>query len=714
MYSYVNGAPASSRKPATDNLRAYAPNPIMSCVPSPLPATAVWRDGLLTLDGPLFHEVWRAEAGGALRLVSFHRRGGPEWISPQAPATPASADAPLSTWPDLPRDEAVWTATFSTQPLRQAGLDTTGLVAEVRFAAPSGCWRLHRFQLHPLVAGTVHRVFGPEIDAGLAELAASAVTPRTGRMRIKDNGQMFATLPGLAHPLFALSQRHLLARAVNFTDQTDHHSNLVFTREFLVHPGERCLPVTANLVCIEDPASAEGDGILWLLQAPLPHVRKTWSPYFDFLFAFQAGELVATACPAGYALARLAYSGGRTGATLALHALQRAFYDAVPAQPGRLLSNTWGDRAGAAHLSEAFVKEEIAAAQRLGVEIVQIDDGWQKGATVNTVAAGGVWNGFWAADPEFWTPHAGRFPRGLAPLVEAAGAAGVALGLWYAPDSTNDLANWERDAAQLLRLWREHRIAHFKLDALKLHSRLAETRFHALCDRALAESRGEISFDFDATAERRPTYWGRPGGGSLFLENRFTEQAGYHPHQTLRSLWSLAHYVRPERIRVEFLNPARNEGDYADDPLRPAAYPPEYLFAIAFAASPLAWFEVCRVPSAIVERWRPLIAVWKEHRAAFQRGAVLPIGHAPNGHAWTGFVSLDFATDGSFRCAYALVFRELTVGETTTFELPPSLGCLGEGSARRLAGEGTATLAGGKLCVHLASAQRFMLAHWPA
>lgn len=675
---------------------------------------AEWHDGVLTLIAPLFREVWRAESNGTLRLASFHRVDGPEWISSRPPGTPKPEEAPLSSWPDPADSPVTWTAELSLHPLRPpgAGEENGGRVVELRFTAPDGRWRLHRFQLHPGVAGAVHQLFGPEIDAALGEFASGAQTPLTGRMRVKDNGQMFATLPALAHPPCALSRRHLLARAVEFVDQTDHHSNLVFPREYLLHPGERCLPLNANLVCVEDPASDAGEGFLWLLLAPLPHVRRSWSPYFDFIFAFQRGELAATACPAGYALARVAYAGGATGATLALHALQRAFYEATPAPPGRLLSNTWGDRAGAAHLSEAFVREEIAAAARLGVEIVQIDDGWQKGATVNTVASGGVWNGFWAADPEFWTPHPTRFPRGLAPVSAAARAAGVHLGLWYAPDSTHDLANWERDAAQLLQLWREHGIAHFKLDAVKLHSRLAETRFHALCDRVLAGSAGEIFFDFDATAERRPTFWGRPGGGALFLENRFTEERGYHPHQTLRSLWMLAHYVRPERIRVEFLNPCRNKADYAGDALRPSSYPPEYLFAVTMAASPLAWFELCRVPAAVTERWRPLVALWKTHRAEFHAGAVLPIGAPPTGHAWTGFVSMRRRADGAFVPGYALIFRELTSTDSTSFPLPlpvPAGECF---PLRVLAGEGSATLQHGRLGVQLPAPQRFLFVQW--
>ncbi len=667
----------------------------------------------LILQGPLFREIWRAETG-QLRLISFQRRGGIEWVSSTPPPAVGPNDVPLSWAEPDSSSENDWRVHFSTQALTSSTAIPGVVVAELRFSDQGGLWRQHRFQLHPLVAGSVHQLTGPETDALLADLAAGDSNGRTGGLRSKDNGQMLATLPALAHPLFTLATRHLLAREIAFVDQTDHHSNLVFTREYLIHPGERCLPLRTNLLCLESPSDG-AEGFLWLLLAPVRHVREAWSPYFDFLVAFQAGELVATCCPAGYAVARLAYTGGTVGATRALHDFQRAFFPAPPGQAGRLLSNTWGDRAGASHLSEAFVLEEIASARKLGVEIVQIDDGWQKGATVNTVSGGGVWNGFWAADPEFWTPHPTRFPRGLGPLVDAAEQAGIALGLWYAPDSTNDLGNWERDAAQILELWRRYRIAFFKLDAVKLHSRLAESRFHQLCDRILHESGGRIFFDFDATAEHRPTYWGRPGPGALFLENRFTEEAGYHPHQTLRALWTLAHYVRPQRIRAEFLNPSRNDADYRDDPLRPSSYPPEYLFAVTFPTSPLAWFEISQLPRPVVACWQPFIALWKEHRDAFHAGDVLPIGEAPTGYAWTGFLSAprESAAPGARAPAYALLFRERTSTATHEFVLPIPLHSVPPGRARLLAGAGEATLtAPDRLIVHIPTVQQFLLVMW--
>ncbi|AHF93941.1 hypothetical protein OPIT5_00990 [Opitutaceae bacterium TAV5] len=630
---------------------------------------------------------------------------------------------------------------FDQEPVYHVSRDEAPfLVVRLRFGSPgSAAWRLWEFRLHPDIAGSLLRITGPEIEAALAAPNAE----KMGALRIKPNGQMFLAMPEapVALPLAALASPHLVVREVRFYDQTDHHSNLLDEREYLLHPGERCLPLTGNLVCIENNATGSGkqgrgrEGFLMLLLAPLHRVRAEWSPVFDFLFAWQDRMLVMSACPAGYSLARLAYTGGRAGATRALHGLQRILCGAGPGENALVLSNTWGDRAGAAHLGEQFILDEITAARDLGVEVVQIDDGWQRGATVNTAGdnpeanavalsqngakpPAGVWNGFWAADPNFWEPHPVRFPRGFAPLIEAADKAGVRLGLWYAPDSSDDLANRERDAAQILRLWREYGIAHFKLDAVKLHSRLAEQRFHALCDRLWQESGDAIVIDFDATAEHRPTYWGRLHGGPVFLQNRFTDNATWHPHQTLRALWTLAHYVFPPRLRIEFLNPARCEDAYVlrntgePDPLRPAAWPPEYLFAITMPASPLAWFENSKVPAAVADRWRPLIATWKQHRRAFHSGNIFPVGDAPNGFSWTGFVSV--VPDGTF---YFLIFRECVPTGTAVFRLPSSCvrlpGSATPRIAETLAGEGTVELDSTKTFIaRIGHERRFLFARW--
>ena len=43
-----------------------------------------------------------------------------------------------------------------------------------------------------------------------------------------------------------------------------------------------------------------------------------------------------------------------------------------------------GDRSRDARINEAFLLKEIDAGAALGVDVVQIDDGWQKGRTANS------------------------------------------------------------------------------------------------------------------------------------------------------------------------------------------------------------------------------------------------------------------------------------------------------------------------------------------
>ncbi|RRJ96153.1 hypothetical protein Ga0100231_019670 [Opitutaceae bacterium TAV4] len=703
-------------------------NPLSSCF-------ARWDAGVLTIGNALFTESWQSENDGRLRLLSFQRKGatgaggggGGKWIAP------AKVSEKTDT-PDAPNAAtSSWRAQFTSAPGRVCACETEALLAALRLEnSDANAWRSYQFQIFPNVAGAVMQVSSSEAQTK-AEEASSVAEPKADGIEADGvaSHKGAGTEAGNLTPV-TLRSSHVLVRDVQFMDQTDHYSNFTAVREWMMHPSERPLALKTNLVLVEDPATDMGagaEGFCWVLLAPLRHVRDAWSAAADFSFAFHNGALTASSFPGGYALARVAYTGGQAGATAALHEFQRALHEWIPGRDGILLSNTWGDRGRGDRISEAFMLEEIAAARTLGVEVVQLDDGWEKGATSNTAAQRnqGVWNGFWAADPEFWKPHPVRFPRGLEPVIQAAREAGVRIGLWYAPDSSNNMKNWERDAAQILYLWRTHGVEHFKLDAMKLHSRESEERMNAFCERVQQESGGRILFDFDATAEHRTTYWGRVPGGTLFLENRYTDWGNYHPHQTLRAVWSLSSWVLPSRLRLEFLNPSRNVERYGDDPLRPSAYPAEYLFAVTMVASPLAWFENSKIPADVVRAWAPLIAVWKEHREAFHHGQVLPVGAAPNGFSWTGFVSW---CDGSALSQgdggdwlYALVFRELAPAGEARIALPATLPAWETVAApETLAGQGSAELAGADqdearcgrrtLVVRIADKQRFVLVRW--
>ena len=233
------------------------------------------------------------------------------------------------------------------------------------------------------------------------------------------------------------------------------------------------------------------------------------------------------------------------------------------------LSNTWGDRSRDARIQDAFLRQEVEAAARLGVDVVQIDDGWQQGRTSNSAQKGGVWNGFWASDPGFWNVNRQRFPAGLSPVIDLARRKGMGFGLWFSPDSSNEFSNWERDAERLLELHRTAGVNYFKIDGVKAITELGEERLQMLFNRVLSKSGGRVVIDLDVTAETRPGYFGAMSVGPIFVENRYTDFHSYWPHQTLRNLWELAQYVDPLRLRMEFLNNTRNTNLYADDRLLP-------------------------------------------------------------------------------------------------------------------------------------------------
>jgi alpha-galactosidase len=266
------------------------------------------------------------------------------------------------------------------------------------------------------------------------------------------------------------------------------------------------------------------------------------------------------------------------------------------------------------------------------------------------------------------------------------------FGLWFGPDSANDFAHWERDAATILRLHRELGVNYFKIDGVKARTVAGEANLRRFFDRVLAESAGRVVFDLDVTAETRPGYFGLLHVGPLFVENRYVDYHRYWPHHTLRNLWKLAHYVDPARLRMEFLNHARHADLYATDPLAPAAYSPAYLFATTMFANPLGWFEVSNLPARYFEQIAPLVNVWKQHRDALFAVIIEPIGAAPDGTSWTGFHS---------STGYALVFRELNDQPRWDTGLPAK-------SAVILAGNGAAEVRVGRLVVEIPKAQNFL------
>ena len=639
---------------------------------------ARWNETELVLGNSHVKRTWRIHDGLLTATSLCDLDSNVQWL-----ARPAAHPAPCPAGVMAAEHRRV---TITAKSGRFSPVEAESLVVEM--VAAGRTTLTYRFQIFPAARGVMVRF--------AAEGLEPRPQPATGKKAAETaTGVELAATPtvpsgeGDSLEDLELAPTHLRFTQATLLDQTDNHNELVFENQWLLMPNEAPLQLSGNVFFVENPLN--GAGLLFLKQAPLPHARPQKS---DYDCQLTAGNRRLRFAGQGYPFALLAYSGGRFGRIEALQTFQRQLRTYDPARDAMFLSNTWGDRSRDARINEAFILKEIEAGARLGVDVVQIDDGWQKGRTANSSRGKGVWNGYWATDPNFWQPDPQRFPHGLEPLVAAARARNMKFGLWYGPDSSHDAANWSRDAEKILQLHRALGIDYVKIDSVKATSVAAESNLHQFFDRVLRESAGQVVFDLDVTAEIRPGYFGVPNAGPIFVENRYTDFHRYWPHQTLRNLWMLSQYVDPLRLRMEFLNNTRNAKLYPDDPLSPAHYPPDCLFAITMFANPLGWFEVSNLPDQYVTSVAKLVRLWKRERGALFGGHILPIGNPPDGVQWTGFVSI--ADDR--RSGYVLLFRELNPSPGWQVELPMFAPA---SAVDLLAGDGTAEIADGKLSARI-------------
>lgn len=643
--------------------------------------------GELVAANPDIERRWRLE-GGTLRATALtDRASGRAWLAPcDGPGMVPPGGAPSAplrvAWlpepePALPVEEPA-----ERGMLEVVGADGRGWRLHVRVPLAGACVTC-RLELVGVAAVGSATAAG-SAASGIEEDAPAAAQAGDAQDRCEH---------------LVLAAHHLELVEVRLQDQTDGHDNLAQELRWRLAPGCRNA-VRGCLAAVEDMLG--GDGVVLVKHAPLPYARPC--PQGDDLRAeHHRIELLGHGCGdrlQGYAWSVLLYRGGAWGRAAALHRWQRGLRAYDPARDGRFITNTWGDRNRDGRLGDGFIAQEIAAGTRLGADVCQIDDGWQKGITANSVerAKGGVWIGFWAADPQFWQPHPQRFPAGLEPVAAAARAAAMGFGLWFAPDSADSFANWRKDADTVLDMHRRLGVRHLKVDGVKAHSKLAEERLRAFIHAVLRESAGAVVIDLDITAEVRPGYFG-PGAieaGVLFVQNRYTDWHRWWPHTTLRNLWQLAWHVPPQRLRMEFLNPARNQELYAGDPLAPMAWPLDYGFASVAVANPLGWFEASNLPPAMAEALAPVVAAWRRQRAELHGGTILPIGSCPRGDAWTGFCSLGGGV------AHVLAFRERNQAGAHSFILPP--GVPTGAPVALVAGRGSAAWDGAALRVTIAQA----------
>ncbi len=584
----------------------------------------------------------------------------------------------LSGWPDAGYQGLTWNP---WTPDRHLHLDLVHLEVEHFPEAPGRTASLTvAFHLEAPLHG-LHLVRRYRILAGAPALSASLsirsdVLP-IGEFYPADRINWIEALPRVLRP--ADLSIH------SFRTRTDHHDDLATVASADAFPGG---VLQGNLLMgYSDEAG------FWILKESPCFMDQRGECPGDFLLRPEAGlvvlgtglrpEEVRPEPPWTSPWVTVGLFEG--DADFGFRSLKRYQERAFPLVPERdliLMANPWGDRRLPDALDEALVLRELEACADLGLTHYLLDDGWQAGGSFRPMNRNQVL-------PEaYWAIHPVRFPNGFSRIAREARRLGISLGLWFAPDFTTGYRTIRRDYEVLRERILGDGFRYVKLDGMKLRTRDCVERLEWLMG-ALREAAGDpLVFLLDVTADPRFGYFQHLEQGSLFLENRYTDWGTYRPHRTFRNLWSLSPYVPAWKIQAEFLNLHRNGDRYgADDPLRPAAWSHEAVFATVLLFSPLAWCEVSALPDEARQALRPMIRLYRDYAERFARCRILPVGEAPSGHAWTGlYAEAPFQDED-----YLLVVREETDAEACSLALP-SFARPVPGAGRRLAGAGEAVV----------------------
>jgi len=327
------------------------------------------------------------------------------------------------------------------------------------------------------------------------------------------------------------------------------------------------------------------------------------------------------------------WSGGNDGMQLALKQFDRARYPVFPERDMFILSNTWGpaNPGGAQFTEEDFLLKEIPALARLGIEVMQIDDGWQK-------SGGGP-------DARSFSP---KYKNGWKDLKAEADKYGLRFGLWVTAQlSTTEemeknldelgFISWKVDFDHLsTRNDYEARIKKYR-DVMK-HSWM-NTQF-TLCP------------EYD---DPRYGWYYCKEYGSIYFQN-IQESLPAHltmvPYQVLRQHWLMAKYFNSNKLQVLLQNPKRTNPGRSDAP----EHSHSYCFAMGVPFVPCFFQSAQYLDEPGQEELKNFISIYKKHREAIFNCYTFPIGDKPDNQSWSGF---QMVNDDSKGRNYILLFREL-------------------------------------------------------
>tara|TARA_R110002051_G_scaffold325487_2_gene428177 strand:+ start:884 stop:2953 length:2070 start_codon:yes stop_codon:yes gene_type:complete len=318
-----------------------------------------------------------------------------------------------------------------------------------------------------------------------------------------------------------------------------------------------------------------------------------------------------------------------------------------------ILANTWGSNHRMAAASETNVLKEIRSQEELGIDVQQIDDGWQNP------------EGIPAMSTISWRPDTSKYPKGWSNVVSVAKENNIKLGLWFSLGSLNELfskkygKNWAADLEDLKTAFDTGRFSYYKFDMIDLHSydelealmKLARD-FVNYTDRTV-----RVNWDVTENEPRIGYFFGREYG-NIFLANRTVKSntTGYIPYLMLRDAWQVSKYLNLNKFQISIQNIDMTDKQKGNAHL----YNHKYAVAIALMGSPLFFQETQYISQQARSDIKQLLSTYKKNREKMYEGIVYPIGDEPDDRSWTGFQNHHQSDTG-----YLMVFREMNNKEHT-------------------------------------------------
>lgn len=341
------------------------------------------------------------------------------------------------------------------------------------------------------------------------------------------------------------------------------------------------------------------------------------------------------------------YNGHPEDARLALKQFDRKRYPLHP-QDVYIMSNTWGNSLtpadGKYAAREESILRELASQSDLGIDVQQIDDGWQGQGYKEwkpAVSATGVLPGQGPQPVRYDV-----YPDGWSKVKAFAAKEKVKLGLWAAWTIPEADLRWNYDNGG----FRYVKLDFSNLDTKqKLDSMMRKVRSFVHYTHNVVR----INWDVTENAPRVGYFYARDLG-NVYLENRKPSMPAnviYRPYLVLRDAWQLARYVNLNEFQLSIPNVDLVDKEKSDAYL----YPHTYCAAITLMGSPLFFGLTQLYTEKARAALKGLVRTYKSQRDEMSKGYIFPIGRMPDNASWTGFEDLLPGRDEG----YLMLFREL-------------------------------------------------------